>query len=474
MNEKLQDSAGWLTTAKERRSYLIYFSGQNTVYTYVFMFLTSYLLLCELDAASVAGVLIVVKIWDAVNDCIFGSLMDKLKFRKGGKFIPWIRISLPAIIISTLLLFSIPQSLGVSAKLIWFTVSYILWDTAYTLCDVPVYGLVTTMTNAQAERTDLMTKSRITAYLGVLFAMGLGYVLPAEQVGLSFTSISYIVAGIAAVTMIWLCINGREGALKSESAGNSYTIREMFRYFAGNKYLFIYYGGLLLFSGFNTATSVLQFACFYLFNSAMIASVVAMTSFLPAVIISLFMPSLLKKIDKYRMFIFFAAVYSVLSVVIWLIGPVLVPHLILCVFRGIALGGVLVLQFMFTPDCAEYGQYKTGIEAKGITFAIQTFTMKLVSAVSASLGLAILGWFGWKSVAASSFAELAALGITQSASALSGLWTVYALMPGIGSILAIIIWLRYKLKTQDVGIMARCNSGVITREECEKNLSRTY
>ncbi len=468
------DRALWRTSPKERRIYWIYFMGQNMVYTFVFMFLTSYLLLSGMDAVAVAGVLLLVKVWDAVNDCVFGGLIDKIKFKSGGKFMPWLRMSLPVILVATILLFGIPAGLGSGVKLVWFAIAYILWDTAYTICDVPVYGLVTTMTRIQAERTDLMAKSRITANIGVLLAMGLGFVLPSEQVGLSYTAVAFIVAALGLLTMLWLCLSGKEHAATDGKKEPSYTVREMFRYLAGNKYLLIYYGGLLLFTGLNTASSVLQFACFYLFDSAMIATVVAAMSFAPSILIALVMPALLKKFDKFKMLRLFALIYAILSAAIWAVGPVLMPHLVLVVVRGIAMGGITVLQFMFTPDCAEYGQYKTGIAAKGITFAIQTFTMKLVSAVSASLGLAVLGWFGWQSVAAESFAALAALNVTQSAAALQGLWAVYALIPAIGSIAAILLWTRYKLRTADVEWMAKYNCGEITRAECDAKLSRTY
>ena len=43
---------------------------------------------------------------------------------------------------------------------------------------------------------------------------------------------------------------------------------------------------------------------------------------------------------------------------------------------------------MFTPDCAEYGRFKSGTEAKGITFAVQTFMAKLTGSISGALGLA--------------------------------------------------------------------------------------
>ena len=129
---------------------------------------------------------------------------------------------------------------------------------------------------------------------------------------------------------------------------------------------------------------------------------------------------------------------------------------------------------MFTPDCAEYGQFKSGISAKGITFAIQTFSVKITGAVSSSLALALLGLFGWVAVEAESFEQLAAMGIQQSDAALNGLWIVYALVPVIGMIISTFFYMGYKLNDKDVQIMAKCNSGEITREEAEKLLSRKY
>ena len=129
---------------------------------------------------------------------------------------------------------------------------------------------------------------------------------------------------------------------------------------------------------------------------------------------------------------------------------------------------------MFTPDCAEYGQYKSGISAKGITFAIQTFSVKITGAVSSALALALLGWFAFPKIETNSFNELAAMNIQLSDKATSGLWIVYALVPVIGMVISTFFYLGYKLNDKDVQIMAKCNSGEITREEAEAQLSRKY
>ena len=187
------------------------------------------------------------------------------------------------------------------------------------------------------------------------------------------------------------------------------------------------------------------------------------------------MPTILKKLDKFKTLFWCNIVNIILGLVIFFVGyENRALFLTLTCVRTVPMSIVGILAFMFTPDCAEYGQYKSGISAKGITFAIQTFSVKITAAVSSSLALALLGCFHWISVEAESFEMLKALNIQQSAGALEGLWIVYALVPVIGMIISTFFYLGYKLNDKDVQIMARCNAGEITREEAESMLSRKY
>ena len=54
------------------------------------------------------------------------------------------------------------------------------------------------------------------------------------------------------------------------------------------------------------------------------------------------------------------------------------------------------------------------------------------------------------------------------------MWLIYALIPLIGTLLGVLVMIFYKLKDEDVALMAKCNAGEITREECEAKLSRKY
>nr|HQA05961.1 MFS transporter [Clostridiales bacterium] len=137
----------YMTTRRERVSYWSYFVGQNIFYTIVSTYLLTYLAMIGVSMTKISAVVLIVKIWDAFNDPIFGWIFDKVKFKSGQKSLPWLKISLLAIPLTTIFMFAIPSGLDEGMKLFWFGAAYVLWDTAYTICDVPIYSMVTTMTD---------------------------------------------------------------------------------------------------------------------------------------------------------------------------------------------------------------------------------------------------------------------------------------------------------------------------------------
>ena len=257
----------------------------------------------------------------------------------------------------------------------------------------------------------------------------------------------------------------------------SFTVKKMFRYLFNNKFLLIYYIGFFFYSSANVYNQLNQLVAYYLFNNSMISLVVQACSLVPSAIVAFLVPHMIRKIDKMKLFRICTVASVVTSVLMWAVGyNSLVLFIILFALRSVPLAILGVMLFLFTPDCAEYGKFKTGIEAKGITFAIQTFMVKLTAAVSSALVLFVFGlkWVGWQSVEAQNFEDLAKSGITQTPHALNCLWFLYVMIPAIGYAIAYLIWTRYKMTDKDVQIMADCNTGKITREEAEASLSRKY
>ncbi|MBE6975572.1 MAG: hypothetical protein E7439_00005 [Ruminococcaceae bacterium] len=463
--------AHYMTTFKERICYWTFFVGQNIYYNITAVFISTYLVMQGINPLWSGLVLLIVKIWDAINDPLFGFIFDKVKFKSKQKSLPWLRISTLLIPLVTIILFSIPSFLDEVGKLVWFGVAYVLWDTVYTLTDVPAYAMLNTMTDNLQERNTLLSVNRVFSGAGVLLYGILLPILTNWNVSLGIA----VLAIFSALTMIPVCIFCKERNYKPEEEDENFTPKQMLSYLGKNKYLLTYYGGYCATDALKTSNAVLLFVSFYLFGSSLYSIVLNVLNMVPGVFAAMAMPYLLKRFDKFKMLFWCNIVNIVLGFVIYFTGyQNQALFLTLTCIRTVPLSLVGILAFMFTPDCAEYGQYKSGISAKGITFAIQTFSVKITGAVSSALALFLLGMFSWVTVEAESFEELASMGIQQSAGALNGLWIVYALVPVIGMIISTFFYLGYKLNDKDVQIMASCNAGQITRAEAEAQLSRKY
>ena len=466
---------GYMTTRKERKSYWTYFVGQNIYYAITAAFISTYLAMQGIDLTKVAIVLLIVKVWDAINDPLFGFLFDRIQFKNGQKSLPWLRVSTAIMPFVTIAIFSIPGALSETGKLVWFGVTYIIWDTVYTLTDAPAYAMLNTMTDNLQERTELLSINRIYSGLGQGLYGVILTVLISEKVGLSATWTIVVLSVISTICMIPLSINCKERNYHPEDTEERFTFRQMWHYLKNNKYLTLYYGGYCAMDALKTSTAVSLFASFYLFGSATFNMLLGFISAVPGFIAAWLAPKIVRKFDKFKVLMICNALNVLLGFAIFFCGwKNTTLFIILNVLRAAPASIQGVLAFMFTPDCAEYGQYKSGISATGITFAIQTFSVKITAAISSSLALFLLGLFNWISVTASDFAELEALGIQQSPQALQGLWIVYALVPTIGLLIAGVLYLFYHLNDKDVQIMAKCNAGEITREEAESLLSRKY
>ena len=466
---------GWETTPLERKSYYLYFAGQNAVYFLLANYLTTYLVFLGIDPLKSGAVMVAVKIWDAINDAIFGAIFDSVKFKSGKKYLPWLKISTVLIPITTVLLFCIPSGSGEMTKLLWFAIAYIIWDTAYTLCDVPIYGSITAMTRNLGERSSMLSYKSIWAGVGIAFITLAGTVLVSEHVGASYSVVAIATAVFAFLTMLPVL-----KTLKERHVGDSeeeFTVRKMFKYLFKNKYLLIYYIGYFFYSAANISGSLKLLVSYYLFNDTLFALVVDACGTVPSLIFSLLVPAMLKKIDKMKLYRICCLLMVALSVVMWIVGyDNLILHIVLYVVRSIPLAIIGVIMFIFTPDCAEYGKFKTGTDAKGITFSIQTFMVKLTAAISSAMGMFILGLesTGWVDVAVESFEQLKELGVTQSSHALDVLWFSYVMIPAIGCLIAYFIWIFYRLNDKDVQIMTDCNTGKMSRQRARKLLSRKY
>ena len=447
---------------KERWSYGLYFVGQNLFYTLIALNIQTFFTDKGITAAATAVVLLVTKIWDTINDPLFGIIVDKLRFKKG-RYMPWIRLSLPLIALTALFLFAMPggENISPAIKIAWAIVGYALWDMAYTICDVPIFALPSTMTDDVSERTSVLSFGRLMASLGA-GAAGLPLAFLQARAGWSAVGILYTFLGV--VTMLPLCFAGKERYIARPE--KDVTLREMARCLTGNKFLWIFFGALLVGSITTTFPQVMSlYFARYNLGSQDLAGVLGIVGIVPGLLGTFAVPLLVKRFDKYYLMMASILGGLVLYFVRFFVGyGSFTVYAALFAVQTFFMSGYVMLMFMFTPDCVEYGIYHTGEWSSGVAFAVQTFFAKLSSTVSASVGMFILALMGFQ----------AGENAVQPPSAMNGIWLCTTLLPAIGLVIAAAILYFYRLRDKDVQVMVRYNSGEITKEEADSHLAEKF
>lgn len=481
--KQLLNNPNYSVPIKERGSFWSYGIGMIFYYMIVGSYMNTYLLLQGVDLKAIALILLLVKIWDAVNDPLFAFIFDRIKFKRE-KCLPWLRIAAFIMPLASILFFQIPSHWSHAGKLVWFTVTYMLWDAAYTVCDVPFFSMTTTMSSDMNERNLLFSNARFWHGFGNLACTTMMTWFVGEKGGMSFSKAAIIVCLIGAVFTIPLFFWGKERYAippkrEGEEEEKKFTVKEMFTYLKKNKYLTIMYGCQILSGALATGGAAGMVGTFYLYGQTTFGIITNIMGMMPGPLVALILPYILKKYDRFKVYMtcnIFCFAWGLVGFSAYFLGFLTVPWAIIstCVtaFPSTISG---FLAYMFTLDALEYGRYKTGIDATGINFAVQTFSAKIPSAVSTALGTWLLSLTSFVLVEADSIADLIASGVTQTRQAITEMYLVTSLPGMFASAVSLILLLCfYKLRSKDVAVMAKYNAGEITREECDAQLSRKY
>ncbi|WP_277051285.1 MFS transporter, partial [Ruania albidiflava] len=142
--------------------------GRDMVATLVTMYLLVYLTevvqVSDATLGAITVVLVVMRLFDAVNDPVMGYVVDNTRTR-WGKFKPWIAGGALAWAGATLLMFS---DWGVTgpAFVVVFVGVYLLWEVAYTINDISYYGMLPSLSRQQGERERIGVVARVCANVG--------------------------------------------------------------------------------------------------------------------------------------------------------------------------------------------------------------------------------------------------------------------------------------------------------------------
>lgn len=450
------------TGKAERAAYCLFFLGQNILWGYA-GYVETFLTDIGISAATAAVILLLPKLWDAVNDVLFGYLMDRFTFRNGQKFLPWVRIGTCAIGITTVALFAIPSSLPSGGKVAWFLIAYILFDICYTVLDAPAYALTTVMTSDVEERTTIIAGGKLWGMVGGVVATLL---VPLLRPVLGWFAACVVFVAVSVVLMIPMLVKVQERTKVSAESVPSPGIKDMLHYLKNNRYLIVALVAMLLLGLASLEQKMAIYMGRICLGQENTATLVAGGAAVSVIVVSAVVPVLSRRWDKFHVLCAGLAFAIVMDVAAFFAGyDHLAVAIVMTMLKCSGLGFWSVVIYMLIADTVEYGTYKTGTRAAGISFSLQTFVAKLKNGLIGSVVLLSLAGVG--------FVE--GEGAVQPEGVADGVWALFCLFPAAGFAIALVLLLVfYKLRTKDVQIMASFNNGELNREEANALLETKY
>ena len=430
---------------KEALAYGIAGFGQNFVCTIIGSYLTIFLTDALLFGAegvtigtltgsmAVAYLMLGTRIFDAFNDPIMGSIVDKTR-TKWGKCRPYLKwMAIPIAIMTIACFLPVFQAKATSTFVI-IAIIYVIWSVVYTVADVPYWGLSTCMTNDTVVRGNLLTVTRLLCTLGagivtvfvpiITGAVTSKYKYPDTEAGIAQIMADKGVNAETAKNFVGTVIAGQENA-NADTLKWTYFIAAvvlvvaaipMFFYgfkhtkerftaddnppsfghnmkllFKNKELLLIVLSGIL--GGARmvyTYTGGLYFAKYVLQNEGMY-SLITLLVVPGGLVASLLVPWMSKKFTKKWAYIIVHLFGGLVMGVMYFVGYdatwKLVVAAIGLVLLGIPQGVNNIITYAMIGDTVDYLEWKTGERGEGICFAMQTLINKIGMAVGAFIGV---------------------------------------------------------------------------------------
>ncbi len=416
--------------------------GQNfvltTVSTFLLLYLVQYADISVAGIAVVTGIITVAKIVDAVLDPVMGSIIDMTRTR-WGKLRPYILFSALPVAALSGLLFTVPD-IDEPGELLYFGVAYLLWGLAYTVCDVPFWGLIGSAFVDPDARTRVIGSVRAFGAIALgLSTLGMPWIAKAlsfggggETTAQGWSLAVFITSALGMGLFLLAFFNARER--QTTAVSMRLTFRQLFSTLAKNTpLLMVLLGSILGFGRFIVQAGGAVFVVIAYGDEGTFTLVGA--SIIAGLVISSFAtPALLRRWSGRSLLIVSSLVAMGLYLGLYFAGfENLIVVLVFIFLTGLTLGIFLVVQATMIADSVDDVEKRLGVRNDGISFATLTFVSKIMNAVA----LLVFGVF----IVAAGYQN----GVDVTPAMQQTVFSSITLVPAISCLLSIVPFLFYRL-----------------------------
>lgn len=374
-----------------------------------------YLQYIGVSPESYAIIILISKIFDAINDIVIGNLVDTKKIGKKSKYMPWILLGGVALVFFNVTIFFPVKSLPYLGKCAWCLGSYCLWSIAYTMVNVPYGSLHSVITDDPQQRVSLSTFRSIGAALPAVVIMmvlpGIVYSKTTNSAGEEMQILKgetllpvAIVLSIVALAVLWgttkLVKERVQHETDASATGFSAIISSVKSFFTNRAMVGATIATVASVALFNSTMSLNNMVFQYFFKDADKVGIALVGSYLPMIVFMAFIGKLTAKFGKKNVIVstmLIGAVSGIVSIFVPITPNAAGMIIYIVCLMGLNLGNTVfqISVWAIVADCIEMSYRKTGKSEEGSLYALYSFFRKLAQGIGqavVSMGLVAIGF----------------------------------------------------------------------------------
>lgn len=347
-----------------------------------------------IGVVSIMIMFIIARIWDAINDPLWGRIIDRIPPAPDGRYRRWLKILAVPVALSAVLMFVKIPGLSEDGYLAYAYVTYILFGMLYTGINIPYGSLAQVITSDDRERSSLSVFRSIGSTFGAMPAMLLiSFCYVKNANGTAVMSYSKILTGaiiISAVSVLayLLCYRWTTERVPTKPTpkekGQTWKVIKILLH--SRPYMAVCLVGMLFLAAQMFSQSYNTYLFNYYFNAPGLSMMPTVCQYLPVAVIMLFAGKLGARFGRREVCAYGMLMAGVCNLALYLVGGTNVwMFLAVCLLSGIGNAFIFLLVWAIATDAIDYNEVSYGLHDEATSYAFFTFMRKLGQTIAAIL-----------------------------------------------------------------------------------------
>lgn len=356
-----------------------------------------------------ALLLIVVQVWDAINDPLIGSIVDADKHKyKRNKFLTYIWAGSIGLIVGGACCFLPFPNAPTWAKAIIFIAGYVVWDAFYTVANVPYGSLLSLISNDVKDRASLSAWRSVGSIFGNMLPMViLPFIIYDKDNNLigERVFIAALIMGALGFICFQFMIRNTEIRVDTSVALNEdapkFNILKAFGNFVKNRpAVGATIAAMGMFIGMQGAATAVTVVFQSYFKNVQISGIVQLFAMIPIVVFTPLARKAVAKFGKKELATFGSICSLAAGLGLFIVMPKntgvdLILYIVFQLIYSLGLGIYSTVSWAMMGDAIDYNEWKTGAREEGTVYSLHSFFRKLAQGLGPSLVLLVMVALGY-------------------------------------------------------------------------------